>query len=70
MFIRLDGIEITGHDTTSHGDFSVEVPDQILVDIRTGVYKFQYIDGELVPLDQATLDARNAPYLVEIPEPV
>lgn len=66
MFIKVEGIEITGHDTTAHGDYNIEVPDQTLVDIRTGVYKFQYIDGELVELDQATLDERNAPILAAL----
>lgn len=57
MYLKLDvNGNILSHDYYQHDDFVVEIPDTILVYLEgdlMGVYKYKYVDSQLVELSQS-----------------
>lgn len=55
MFIKVENGIIKGHDYYSHDDFNIEVDDQILIDMETGLYKYTYTNGNLSGIQLSSL---------------
>ena len=55
MFIKLSGNNIIGHDYYSHDEYTIEVSEQVLVNLDGnyfGIYKYKYVDNALVELTE------------------
>lgn len=55
MFLKLDGNTIISHDYYQHDEYQTSVADNDLVEthpIYGVVYKYKYVDGELVELTE------------------